>query len=155
MDGSLLNWVRILALKSVEKPTYEELFDSICRNYSEKFHTPLHQVYDLDPVFVIKQFYASRLSDLYFSHEEQDKLQYEKLREQILTKPNEVAKGEDSIDDDDWQKQLEEEIKQSAAQVAENIKKAVSKLPEEGESTNLIGSLPEEFNMPDFGSFGD
>lgn len=157
MDSGLLQWVRILALKSVESPTYEDFYDSICRNYCEKFHTPLHQVYELDQVFVVKQFYASQLAALYFSSEESDKAQYEKMREQILAKPGTPLVAGEEAEDEDWVKKLEAEMRASLAQTIENTKipAIVSKETIKDESPNLTEDLPAEFRLPDSGSMGE
>lgn len=45
-------------------PTEEDYYLQICREYSKKFHTPLHLVIkDLDPAFVIKSYYEEEFAE--------------------------------------------------------------------------------------------
>ena len=82
---------------------------SLCRKYSEKFHTPLHLVIDMDPEFVILNLYESNLEDVDVSESLED------LRDRVmhLEDPNYDAAKE---------KELAEFIKQAEEEEAERIK---------------------------------
>jgi hypothetical protein len=65
----LIDFCSADALANSMEPTEDAVWKSICREYSTKFHTPLHLVLNaLDPELVISQVYASRLENV--DHEE-------------------------------------------------------------------------------------
>lgn len=48
-----------IALANVLNPDQPYFYRSVCRWYSEKFHTPLHQVFDLPMEFVFLNYFES------------------------------------------------------------------------------------------------
>jgi glucan phosphorylase len=60
-DASL----RILALLAVrDKKDWDAAYRRVCRWYSTTFHTPLHQVFDLDESFVLQHYYEHTFGEL-------------------------------------------------------------------------------------------
>lgn len=53
MFNELIEYCKAIALKNAFIPTEDSVWKSICRTYSKTFHTPLHQVLQLDPEHVI------------------------------------------------------------------------------------------------------
>lgn len=51
---SLLELAEIRAINSALLPSAESMYRSRCRQYSIMFHTPLHVVQELDPLFVLQ-----------------------------------------------------------------------------------------------------
>lgn len=56
----LMNYCKAEAIASLVDPTYESIYRYLCREYSTKFHTPLDQVFKLDPEFVMLHVWESR-----------------------------------------------------------------------------------------------
>jgi len=67
----LIHHAELLAIGVAISPTPESIFAIRCREYSDRFRTPLHMVYDLDPMFVLKNLYE----DKYQPSEIQDELE--------------------------------------------------------------------------------
>lgn len=56
----LLEYCKIKAIKDSLLPDEETIWKSLCRSYSEKFHTPLHYVETMDPEKVIQTIFDSQ-----------------------------------------------------------------------------------------------
>lgn len=54
----LIDIAQINAIQDAVNPTQESLYRLKCRDYSTIFHTPLHMVHTLDPLFVLKELYS-------------------------------------------------------------------------------------------------
>lgn len=59
----LLDACRLEAINGILNPTQETIYRSMCRDYSERFHTPLHVVHTLDMEFVITELYSAQFDD--------------------------------------------------------------------------------------------
>jgi hypothetical protein len=58
---SLFELSQIKAIQSALDPSLDSIWRMRCRDYSVKFHTPLHTVInDLDPIFVLQQLNEDR-----------------------------------------------------------------------------------------------
>lgn len=55
---------QIEALAEKLAPTNAGVWRSICRSYSQKFATPLHEVLKMDPEFVLLHHYESELENI-------------------------------------------------------------------------------------------
>ena len=53
----LLECIQLKTILTALEPDSESLWRAKCRDYSQKFHTPLHLVFDLDPEFVLLNLY--------------------------------------------------------------------------------------------------
>lgn len=59
----LFDICRLRAISLAIDPTTESIYRMRCREYSEKFHTPLHVVEkELDPIFVLQHLYEIQYS---------------------------------------------------------------------------------------------
>lgn len=56
----LIQHAELLAISVAISPTEESIYNIRCREYSDRFSTPLHLVYDLDPLFVIRNLFEDR-----------------------------------------------------------------------------------------------
>jgi hypothetical protein len=56
----LIHHAELLAIGVALSPTPESIYSIRCREYSDRFRTPLHEVYDLDPMFVLKNLYEDK-----------------------------------------------------------------------------------------------
>lgn len=52
-----LRYSELKAIYSALDPTLASIYRQKCRAYSETFHTPLHEVHNLDPEFVLQNLY--------------------------------------------------------------------------------------------------
>lgn len=60
---SLLELSQLNAIQAAIEPTIASIWRIKCRQYSEKFHTPLHTVMNkLDPIFVLQALYEDQYS---------------------------------------------------------------------------------------------
>lgn len=124
----LFRAVRILAAAEVvsDKPSQEYHVRRICRSYSERFATPLHQVEEL-PILRVVQHYFEDLYERRNAGDAQERHEFlEEVRMLSLT-PEEFAKVLTGPD-------------RSAAAVEEFFKQAM----EEGGVEKLFTVVPEE-----------
>lgn len=60
----IVDFCRVESVASKLNPTEEARWRKFCRDYSKKFFTPLHEVYNMDPEFVILQVLEEQLDDV-------------------------------------------------------------------------------------------
>ena len=60
----LLQYCKIQAIASTLAPTEEALYRKACREFSEHFHTPLMDVYKLDPELVMLNNFERQMEDI-------------------------------------------------------------------------------------------
>jgi hypothetical protein len=60
----LTEYCQALAIADKLSPDEASVWRSVCREYSKKFSTPLHEVINLDPEFVFLHCYEDQLEDL-------------------------------------------------------------------------------------------
>ena len=68
-EFDLLQSLQILALDAVVRPDWNAVYRQICREYSRKFHTPLHVVEELPHIDVLTHYYE----DLYDGMDERER----------------------------------------------------------------------------------
>ena len=160
IDGKLLTAIQILALKSVEEPTDEDIYLRICRWFSQTFSTPLPEVEALDPVYVLTHYFQDKFLTQ-SQGEEKDFMKYEDRKMQLLF-PEEYEKKKNK--DDNWIKELEAEVASQNAKSnkgAEIIKETVKRAAESIISDTVKQAMDklnlngEEFDIPDSGSIGE
>lgn len=95
-------------------------FRRICREYSRMFHTPLHEVMEMDIPHVLQMVMEGRLDD-----QEEDQLQ--QLAQQILRSPEEIANDEIGMEGLIRQFEAEEKAKQEAKSKLKESKKTEEK----------------------------
>jgi len=64
--NEFLGTLQAEALSDKFQPTQTSVWESICRQYSKKFFTPLHVVLKMDPEFVVRQNYADQMDEANF-----------------------------------------------------------------------------------------
>lgn len=105
----LLEYVQAVAIAEKVHPTDEGLWRYICRNYSKKFNTPLHEVIKMDPEFVMLHYYEDQVDAI----DTEDDL--ERILDIIYT-----------LEDPEYERQKEKDvedfIKESEEQEEERIK---------------------------------
>jgi len=106
----LLQYCQAEAIANKLLPTQESVWRKICMEYSHRFHTPLHQVLELDPEFVISVYY-------------EDQLKTWDVEERI----DDILDIIYSIEDPDYnvqkERQLREDIKRMEEEEEERIKR--------------------------------
>jgi hypothetical protein len=162
IDAKLLEAIQILALKSVEIPDHEDVYNKICRWYSKEFSTPLSAVEDLDPVHVLRNFFESRYEAIRDNGEKGD-AEFQKIKQDLLY-PEEVQKAKNETDD--WVRRLEAEVRAEEDRKKNKANKALEEVGQKlgktladevaktVEELNL-SSIPDEFKLPDSGSMGE
>jgi hypothetical protein len=102
--------IQLIALASVEDPTWTSKFREICRWYSKEFSTPLHYVeYELSPDYVLRHYYESIFLELKNNPEDSAAIRYQNLKDTVmgLTSPEEQDE-----DDDKWAEEINRQIKE-------------------------------------------
>jgi hypothetical protein len=57
---SLIELQQLKAIALALEPNLDSIYRIKCRNYSQKFQTPLHLVYELDPVQVLRDLFEDQ-----------------------------------------------------------------------------------------------
>ena len=99
---------QILALRSVEDPTFEDTFRRIQRWYSNQFHIPLDRIDTVPDEEIVRAWFEDRFTIMKNSPDEKVRGEYEMLKDSILFEKDEQA---EASEDDEWEKQMLEEIK--------------------------------------------
>lgn len=151
MKSSLLKAVQILALNSVENPTWEDLYDKVCRWYSKTFFTPLADVAKLPRFKVMKIWYQEQYESLYESSDKDKRQEYQELRERLLY-ADEIEQAE--LSDDAWEMEMAEEVRKGLdAHENQKEKQDLTANPLTMDEPNLLaeqGNLLFEDNIPEF-----
>lgn len=103
----LLEFCQAEAIANRLSPTEASVWRGICRTYSEKFHTPLAEVLEMDPEHVILNVYESQAEDM--DIEDYQKLEHIMDTLRGIEDPNYEAKKRDEQAEFDRQAELEEE----------------------------------------------
>lgn len=56
----LLEYSQLKAIQAAISPSLESIWRMRCRDYSQKFFTPLHLVMALDPIFILQALYEDQ-----------------------------------------------------------------------------------------------
>ena len=158
MAGLNIHEIQILALASIEDPDWKAQYRKICRWYSKEFCTPLQTVeLDLDHIHVLTHYYESSLGTLYDSQNEGSQERYEEIKDNIINGfPTEEEAEEADQEDDDWARQLNEDIRRDEEErkAKQAIKAKEVKDIKSLESPNLeeevLFSMQGESGRPNF-----
>lgn len=137
-----LKALRVIALQNADDKTYDAWYKSICRWYSEKFHTPLATVMDLADEEVLLVYYEDLFWSLKTGSEKQ-KEAFEHMVEDVLIEEHEGSRAdvdEAQVEDDEW-------YEQELAEFEEKTTKQDAKFPKETVISNRDGSLLNEPNL--------
>jgi hypothetical protein len=142
--SELLDTCKIESIANTFSPTHESVYRMLCREYSQKFFTPLHEVIKLDARFIILNVFESRYEKLDF-----DKIEIlEDLLDTVysIEDPNyERAKDEDLKNDIENYEQEEKERMERGLSVLE-----WNRLKKKKEESSLEEEEPQE--LPKSGS---
>jgi len=105
----LMQYCRIRAIENTLMPTEESTYRSLCREYSQKFHVSLPQVYLLDPEHVMGEVFEAQLEEIDIEGN------LEAILDQIYTL-------EDPEYQSEKEKELEDFIEMAEAEEEERIK---------------------------------
>jgi hypothetical protein len=144
----LLDFCSAKALHESMEPTEEAVWDSICREYSIKFHTPLNVVRDqLSPEFVIAQVYANRLEGI--DHEEH----LEQILDSIYTMEDPSYSKEKAAEQQSFDEQAEkdeqERLESGESLIKHLMKKSVKK--NSNKMKELLKDAPKPKTLPKTG----
>lgn len=103
----LLEYCQAEAIANRMAPTEESVWRGICRTYSERFHTPLAQVLEMDPEHVVLNVYEAQAEDM--DIEDYQKLEHIMDTIRTIEDPNYEKVKKSEQDEFDRQAELEEE----------------------------------------------
>jgi hypothetical protein len=117
----LLEYCQAEAIASKVAPTEDSTWRSLCRDYSEMFHTPLYLVLEMDPEHVILNVYEKQAESM----DIEDYQRLEHIMDTILgiEDPNYEAKKTKEQEEFDRQAELEEEERIKAGRPVYQAKK--------------------------------
>jgi hypothetical protein len=92
---SILEFEQLKAIQAAIEPSMESIYRMRCRSYSQKFFTPLHEVYDLDPSLVLQSLYEDQYHPSIVEEELEELI--EKLY--IMRDPNYASMSKQEIED--------------------------------------------------------
>lgn len=145
MDEKTLKALQILALKSIELPSYEDQYRYISRWYSKTFHVPITEVNNFSEEEILKAWFEEKFRDLASSEDEEQRKLYEETRNSILYE-EELAEADK--EDDEWVKEMEKE----AGEDGKN--KELQGLPNDFKELNLM-DIPEKGDISDLISISE
>jgi len=131
----LFQLCRLRAIGLAIEPTTESIWRMRCREYSERFHTPLHVVEnELDPIFVLQHLYEIQYSPGVVEEE------LNEILEQLYTikDPNYSPLSKEEMEDlvdavmNKEIKRLSKSKRPTQETIADEIKKAETKPPKKG-----------------------
>jgi hypothetical protein len=107
MDAKTIKNLKILAVRDTINPSYESQYRSICRWFSTTFSVPLPEVEAMPDEYVLRHYYEHIYGELYAS---ENKNEFIKIAYTLL--PGAEAEIEEiAEEDDEWEKQMLEDLK--------------------------------------------
>lgn len=149
VDFEVIKALQLIALQAAEDPTDQQFYRGVCRWYSEKYATPLHEVEEMDYYYVLQHYFEESYSELRSSPDDKTHQKYEEIKAKILY-PEEFQKKQQ--DDDDWVKKLEEESK--VQETKGNIDQSKQSSDQKSTPQEEL-NLPDELKLPDSGSYSE
>lgn len=151
IDGELIEGMRLAALSKALRPDYEYFLRRIFRRYSEKYHTPLHEVQKLPLLYVMQNFYEGYFEglseeDLHEVAEEATTTEEERKQAEIKEK-----EADDTFMADLVKREMAKEAKRGGVgllkSAIQQVAEAVEKSREEPEVEPGLGADSGEFSM--------
>lgn len=139
MDTSTINSIMVLAIKAIEEPTYQDFRNKVARWYSSTYSVPLPDTDAIPDHELLKVYFEERYRELY-DGDDAARRAYDETRLAVLNAFTGVAEANDTSDDE-WQRQLEEEVKRQG-------------LPKQAAPDPAQGPVPPPnlgFDIPDQG----
>jgi hypothetical protein len=107
----LVDDIKKISLNAIINPDSEANFRKICRSYSKKFHTPLHQVAQLPLEFILQAFFE----DLFDEMDDDELRKQAQLAIETLEERQAREKAEEDFMEALEQEALEEQKKDLAS----------------------------------------
>lgn len=132
-----------MAIANKIDPTADSVWRSLCRYYSNKFHTPLDQVLDMSPEHVILNVYEDQIDDI----DVEEKLDVIMEAIYTLEDPDYESKKSEELDEFIKQAELDEQDRVATgrkihAKKKKSIKKALlESIPPDAEKQPTGGSI--------------
>jgi hypothetical protein len=138
--NEIIEVARVEAIAFKLHPTAASMWRNFCRDYSKLFSTPLHEVFEMSPEFVISQVLEERLDEVNAVDHLED------LMERIYIAEDPNYESEKERDLQDWITDIEEEeIQRKKADKPINLKKVSYKnLPKKESVVEAPKNLPKE-----------
>jgi hypothetical protein len=111
----VIDKLEVIAVKSIAMRDGEYFYRKVCRYYSEKFHTPLTQVYDLPWPFVFQN---------YIEHIVENNRDRKGIYELAIDVCYPEKREEEKQAEEDWYKQLEKDEQEKTRLEKEKALKA-------------------------------
>lgn len=138
-----LEFHQIKAVYSALNPGFESVWRAKCREYSIKFHTPLHLVHTMDPEFIVQNLYEDEYNKKHVNNNLDEILDQLRRIKDPTYEPLPQQEIEDLVD-----AVLNKEIKR-------NSKKAVSVEPPPTQGGMSFGNLAKQDEAEHGKSFKD
>lgn len=146
----LLEFCQVEAIANIVTPTEISVYRSLCRRYSEMFHTPLHIVMELDPEHVILNVYEKQSEEM--DLEDYNKLEHIMDTIRSIEDPEYEKTRKAEQDDFDRKAELEEEERIKAGRAVHpllqkelNAKKLLENEQKPEEKKPTSGSINLEY----------
>lgn len=140
----LLDLCQSEALANRFSPTEKSIWESHCRTYSKKFHTPLSQVLEMTPEHVMSNVYEDQLSDIDPEEKIEDLLDWI----YALEDPSYERKKEEDLDEFVKKAEREEEQRLTSGTAIHSSIKEVSNRKIDSDQKDIENSiLPTEGSL--------
>lgn len=133
----IIETCRAEAIASKLSPTSQSDWRYFCRQYSEKFSTPLHVVLEMDPEFVILHVYESRTDSMNIEED------IEFMMENIYAMEDPEYYSEQKKEQDEFVRKIEEE-EEERLRLGEPIPGVKKKVSDEASIPDPPQDLPTE-----------
>lgn len=150
MDDELIKSIKVLALKAVEHPTFDDTMRHLARWYSETYHYPLPEAYKLPDEELLRTWFEVKYRGLRESHDEKELEEYDQTKDALLYE-HEVETTE--LEDEDWAKEMIETIKKEQAATLNKLKTATAAVVKsvdqsaQAKAPNLINDIPDHMEI--------
>lgn len=124
----LLDTLQAEAISNKLYPTDSAVWRQICRNYSQKFSTPLYLVESMEPEHVVLNFYEDQLEDI-------------DIDDKIQSMMEIIYRIEDPNYESDEEAELQDFIEEAEVREKERLKKGLK--PHQLKKLSTKKSLPE------------
>ena len=144
MDAQTFKSIQILAVNSIENPTYEDQFRFVCRWFSKTYSVPLNKVDEYTEEEILRAWFEEKFKEMLESGDDSQRKYYEEMRQNIIYE--EELKGADK-EDEDWVEEMQNQVKNDADNASQNLSL------KDMEELNLL-EIPEQGDLSDL-SFSD
>lgn len=108
MDEKSFKASQVLALRAVEDPTFDDMFERIQHWYSSQYHIPIDRIETIPDEQIVKAWFVDRLTSMKNSSDEKIQHDYQTLKNSILFDEDQVGAEAEDVQ---WEEQMTNEIK--------------------------------------------